>query len=311
VEIRSSLLLGVGITLLANLFFALCGACVHSLPENFPAIEIVFFQNLICLIGIIPYCVRKKTLSFHITNLHIHLIRDITGVLSFLTLFWAIQKLGLVNAIVLSYMSPFYVPFVWKIWTKEPIEKDVWWMVVIGFIGILIILKPKNLFQLSALIGITSAIFSAIAVVALKNLAKRGESLSRTLFYFFIVGTVFSFLFLLSQWQTPTFYQFLLLLALGLLSICAQIFLTTAYRYGTASFLSPLSYSIIIFTALIGWFLFHTPPQWTTWLGVLFIVGGGTISYFLRIRPKTAQDLFKRQNNLKRRWLFWKKPPTE
>jgi drug/metabolite transporter (DMT)-like permease len=308
---RSSLLLGVGITLLANLFFALGGACVQALPKDFPAIEIVFFQNFICLLGIIPYCLKKKTLNFQFTNLHIHFIRDVTGVLSFLTLFWAIQKLGLVNAVVLSYMSPFYVPFVWKLWTKEPIEKDVWWMVIIGFIGVLIILKPRNLFHLGALIGITSAILSAFAVVALKNLNKRGESLSRTLLYFFIVGTLFSFLFMLSRWQTPTFSQLLLLISLGLLSICAQIFLTTAYRYGTASFLSPLSYSIIIFTALIGWFIFHKPAPWTTWLGASLIISGGTISYFLRVRPKTPEEFFKRENHQKRHWLFWKKPPKE
>lgn len=198
---------------------------------------------------------------------------------------------------------------VWKLWTKDRIERDVWWMVVIGFIGILTILKPKNLFQLSSLIGILSAIFSAFAVVALKNLNRKGESLSRTLLYFFIVGSLFSFLLALHSWKSPTFHELFLLISLGLLSIFAQIFLTTAYRYGTASFLSPLSYSIIIFTALFSWFFFHQIPSWNMLIGTILIIGGGTLSYILRIHPTQAIEVFERQNNSKKWWQFWKRTP--
>ncbi len=310
-DLRTSLLLGIGITIIANLFFALSSACVQALPEHFPVMEIVFFQNFISLIVIIPYCMKKGTLNFQRTNLSLHLVRDLAGVLSFWTLFLAIQKMGLVNATVLSYMSPFYVPFVCKLWRKEPIEKDVWWMVVIGFIGVLIILKPKNLFYLSSLIGTLSALCSAFAVVALKNLNRQGESLSRTLLYFFITGTLFSLIFCLFQWQTPTLFQLLLLILLGALSILAQIFLTTAYRYGTASFLSPLSYSIIIFTTLISGLFFHEPQHWSIWIGIFIIISGGTLSFFFRIRPKKVEGLFARQNHVKKGLAFWKKYPKE
>ncbi len=311
VDHRSSLLLGIGLTLLANLFFSLSSACVQALPEHFPAIEIVFFQNIICLFVTIPYCIRKNTLSFRTSNLRFHLIRDLTGVLSFLTLFWAIQKIGLVSAMTLSYMTPFYVPFVCKLWSKEPIEKDVWWMVVIGFIGIMIILKPKNIFYLGSLIAILSAILSAFAVVALKNLNQRGESLSKTLLYFFTIGSILSLALSLPHWQTPSFYQLFLLLSLGSFSICAQIFLTVAYRYGTASFLSPLSYSAIIFTSLIGWILFRVPQHWSVWIGMLVIIFGGTLSFILRMRPKKVEEIFERQNHIKKGWAFWRKFPRE
>jgi drug/metabolite transporter (DMT)-like permease len=308
---KSSLLLGIGLTLIANLFFALSSACVQALPETFPAIEIVFFQNIICLLVTIPYCIKKKTLNFKMANLHFHLIRDFSGVLSFLTLFWAIQKIGLVSAMTLSYMTPFYVPFVCKFWSKEPIEKDVWWMVVIGFIGVMIILKPTNLLSLGSGIAVLSAILSAFAVVALKNLNQRGESLSRTLLYFFTIGSIFSLCLCLPNWQTPSIYQLFLLLSLGAFSICAQIFLTIAYRYGTASFLSPLSYSAIIFTAFMGWLIFRQPQHWSVWLGALVIIAGGTLSSILRLHPKNVEEVFEQENHVKKGWAFWRKFPRE
>ena len=183
---KPRLITGILITLLSYLFFATASALVKITNGNLPTVEIVFFQNLISLLCIIPYCLKKHTLRWDKSNLKVHLIRDFAGVLSYLFYFFAIKKISLVEATLLAYTAPFFVPIIWKIWMKEKGSNSIWWVIVLGFIGIALILNPSNgIFKIGALYGILAGMISAFSLVSIRILNQRHESLSKTLFYFF------------------------------------------------------------------------------------------------------------------------------
>ncbi|MBN1914280.1 MAG: DMT family transporter [Parachlamydiales bacterium] len=291
---KSNILLGIIITIIAYLFFAISATFVRILSSSLPAIEIVFFQNLTALFILIPYCYKRNTLSFQKKDISTHLIRDIMGMLSYLGFFFAIQKIGLINATLLSYTAPFFTPFVWKIWMKEKVEKHVWWAIILGFGGIAIILHPgSSLLKIGALMGLLSGIFTSISLVAIRILNMKNTSRSRALLYFFFVGAIISFPMAIAQWKTPTLQQFFFAICVGVFITIGQILLTTAYQYGTASFLSPLCYFMVIFTGLISWIVFQQPPGWENLIGAFLIILGGTFTLILRGNPKNLLKVFE------------------
>ncbi len=303
---QPNLLYGISVTLLAYLCFATAASIVRFVGPEFPTIQIIFIQNLISLLTVLPYSFKKNLLKVKKELKWIHAIRDVTGVASFFCYFYAIKRLNLVDATLLTYTAPFYTPIVWTIWTREKMEKGIWWTIILGFVGIAFILKPGNhILQAGAIYGFIAGILSSIALVSIRILNQKLESLTRTLFYYFLVGTILTMPFAIYKWHQPSFEQTIMLISIGFLMAVGQLFLTTAYKHGTASFLSPLCYSMIIFTGIISAIAFKQMPGWMSAIGAFLIILGGTISYIIKTKPDKFIKVFEHTPEEKRHW--WKK----
>ncbi|MDE3055211.1 MAG: DMT family transporter [Verrucomicrobiota bacterium] len=287
------LLLGIGMTLIAYLFFITVSSIVWKI-ERIPIAQILFFQNVVALLLVSPLVLRKGIKALKTTCPREHLLRDLFGVGSYFFYFLAIQDWDLTNATLLNYSTPFFIPIFWWIWTKQKVGPNVWWAIIVGFIGVAIVLNPSRpLFELGFVYGLFAGISSALAFCALRILNLRRESMERILSYYFSLGIILSFPFALISWTTPTPLEWLQLLGIGVGTLIAQILLTIAYRFGTASYLSPLGYSTVIYAALISWLLFDILPSVQTFIGSLFIILGGTLTYILKKRPESLAETFK------------------
>lgn len=254
----------------------------------------MFFLNFIGLICISPIALRKGFSYIKTSVFHIHLLRDLAGVTAYFLYFVAIRYLNLTDATTLNYSAPFFVPIIWWIWMREKVETHVWWSIIVGFIGVATILNPtKQIFQEGFIFGLLSGIFSAFSFVALRLLNLKKEPMSRTLFYFFLVGTIISAPFAWIYWVEPTGSQWLKILGVGGATVTAQMLLTVAYRYGTASFLSPLGYSSVIYAGISSWVIFGVPPNLRSILGTFLIIIGGTLTYILKKKPEKLAETFE------------------
>lgn len=286
--------LGIGMTLVAFLFMAIASAFVWSFQGRFPTIQIIFIQNVVSFFCILPLALRHGWERLKTDFLHIHFIRDLFGVGSYHLFFLAIRYLNLIDATTLNYTAPFFVPFVWWFWMHEKIEHSVWWTIILGFIGVVVVLNPsKGIFQPGFFFGLFAGVSSAVALVSLRILNLKREPLTRTLFYYFSVGSLLSFPFAWASWVPPEGKEWLLASGVGLTTAIGQVLLTIAYRHGTASFLSPLGYSVVIYAGLISYFIFQKPLGWHSIIGTLLIVLGGTFTYVIKKRPRTLKETFE------------------
>lgn len=286
--------LGVSLSLIAYLFFVIASSLVFGFRQTFPTIQIIFIQNFVSLLCILPVALRHGHERLKTEVLPIHLIRDVMGVTSYYLYFVAIRYLNLIDATTLNYTAPFFVPFVWWIWMKEKITLHIWWSILVGFLGVGVILNPtKEIFQQGFVFGLFAGITSAIALSAVRILNLKREPMSRTLFYYFLVGTTLSFPFALTTWVPPTPTQWIKAIGIGVATAGGQMLLTIAYRYGTASYLSPLSYVTVIYAGLISWALFQVPFGIRSLLGSLLIIFGGSVTYILRKKPETLAKTFE------------------
>jgi drug/metabolite transporter (DMT)-like permease len=287
------LALGISIALVAYIFFVVASSFVWSFRKEFPTIQIIFIQNWICLLSISPLALRKGFSYLKTSHIRTHLIRDIAGVSSYFFYFLAIRHLNLTDATTLNYIAPFLVPFIWWMWVKEKIERNVWWSIIVGFIGVALILNPtKEIFEHGFIYGVLSGVASAIAFVALRLLNLKREPMSRTLFYYFLTGAICTTPIAWMFWVPPNPIQWMKVAIVGLATVTAQMLLTIAYRYGTASHLSPLGYSTVVYAAISSWIFFEKVPTIQSLIGTLLVIVGGTITYLLKKKPESLADTF-------------------
>jgi len=293
-QIPPRLGLGIAISLIAYIFFVTASSLAWSFKKAFPTIQIIFFLNIISLICILPLSLRHGIKKLKTEVLPIHLLRDASGVLSYYLYYVAIRFLNLTDATTLNYTAPFFVPIVWWIWMREKINLHVWWSIIVGFIGVAVILNPtRQIFQEGFLFGLFAGILSAIAFASLRVLNLKHEPMSRTLFYYFLFGTLLTGPFAAVYWVHPSGMQWVKMVGVGLSTVIAQMLLTIAYRYGTASFLSPLGYSTIIYAAISSWAIFHIQPGIRSIVGTILIIIGGTLTYVLKKKPEKLSETFQ------------------
>ncbi len=286
--------LGIFISLIAYMFFITASSLVWSFKNSFSTIQVIFIQNLVSLLCILPLTRGKHFKGFKTKVFPLHLLRDLAGVLSYYLYFVAIRYLNLVDATILNYTAPFFVPIFWWAWRHEKVGRNIWWSIVVGFIGVAVILNPsKQIFQLGFIFGLFAGIASAVGFCALRVLNLHMEPARRTLFYYFTIGSILSAPFAWVYWVPPSPMQWIKAIAIGVATASGQIFLTISYRYGTASYLSPLGYSTVIYAGLISYFLFDKPLDWRTITGTLLIILGGTATYLLKKKPHTLAQTFE------------------
>jgi drug/metabolite transporter (DMT)-like permease len=286
--------LGVGITLFALLFFAAASSLVWNFQGRFPTIQIIFIQNVVSFFCILPLALRKGWERMKTNELPTHLMRDFFGLSSYYLFFLAIRFLNLVDATTLNYTAPFFVPLIWWVWMKEKFDPHIWWSIVVGFIGVAVILNPsKDIFQMGFVFGIFAGITSAISLVSVRVLNLKREPMSRTLFYFFSISALLSFPFAWASWIPPTGYEWILCCLIGVATAIGQILLTIAYRYGTASYLSPLGYAVVIYNGLISYFIFNKSLGWRSFVGTVLIIAGGTLTYLWKKKPHSIKESFE------------------
>lgn len=292
--IPQHLFLGVGISLIAYMFFVTVSSLVWSFQGQFPTIQILFFQNLISFFCILPFSLRKGIKQLKTEFLLDHTLRDFFGVSSYFLYFLAIRNLNLVDATTLNYIAPFFVPLIWWIWMKQKVGYHIWWSIILGFIGVAIILNPsRHIFQLGFIYGFFGGVASSIAFCALRILNLHKEPMSRTLFYYFSFGTLVTLPFAWISWVQPSGLQWFKVAGVGVGTAIAQILLTIAYRFGTASYLSPLGYSTVVYAAFSSWLIFNSPPTLRSLIGTALIIIGGTVTYILKKKPETIAETFK------------------
>lgn len=255
----------------SSFLFASMGALIKMVSPELGNPMVVFFRNAFGLLALTPWVWRLRAEGLRSDHLHLHLIRDGTGLAAMACFFYAIPRLDLANAMLLNYSAPLFIPFIAWIWLKERIAPTVALAVPVGFIGLLMILKPTVAMTPPALIGLLSGLLAAVAMVGIRRMAGV-EPAFRTVFYFSLFSTLVSGLALPWGWQTPADWHWLALLGIGVLAAAAQMLLTMAYNRGPAGQTGVYTYLAVAFGAIYGWALWGERPDAWSLLGMALVI---------------------------------------
>jgi len=262
----------------SSLLFAGMGGIVKIVSVLLPNEMVVFFRSAMGLMALLPWLAHRGLSSVRTHQPGAHLARGLAGLAAMYCYFYAIAYLPLAEATLLNYATPIFVPFIAFLWLRERVPRRLASAIGVGFLGILLILKPGlELFSPASLVGVASGIFAAVAMVGIRRLT-RTEPALRIVFYFSLICTVISAVPLAWSWRTPAFELWAWLLAMGVLASTAQLCLTRAYAHAPAAQVGPFSYATVVFAALAGWGFWGEVPDVLSAVGALLVCVAGALA---------------------------------
>ncbi|HEX3682007.1 MAG TPA: DMT family transporter [Bryobacteraceae bacterium] len=269
-----------GITLITVAFF--CAAVMSALSKaahGVPPLVMLALQYAISFLVFVPSAARIGRARLKTNRFWLHLFRSLAGSVCQLLFFMSVRSIPLLDSVLLSNAAPLFIPLVVYVWFRKTVRPLVWVSLLIGFAGIVLIIKPgpETFRNPASLLALLAGMFSAIALVATNTLAET-EPPVRILIYNFGLSTVLLIPLCIAAWKPLTARQWLLILGVGGCYALTQYLIILAYRYAGAAELSPFNYTVVIFSGFLGWQFFGNVPDTAAVLGTLLICAGGILS---------------------------------
>lgn len=270
---------GAALVTSAALMFASMGVLIRYVSNDLPNEQVVFFRNLFGLLVLIPILwQRGERLQLKSAYPGLHLIRSLFGLAAMYCFFYALSVLPLADAVLLNFTAPLFIPFVAILWLKERVNTRIWAAIVIGFSGVLLILRPGgDLPAMAALTGLASGAFAGVAMVSLRKLSATEPAL-RVVVYYGVICTTVSAVPLLWSWQPINLRLLGMLAAAGSFATLGQYLLSRGYGCAPAAQIAPFTYTSVVFAALYGWLFWQEFPGWTTAGGTLLVAMAGVLA---------------------------------
>ncbi|OPZ59070.1 MAG: Riboflavin transporter [Deltaproteobacteria bacterium ADurb.Bin510] len=266
------------------LAFAVMGAMVKGISGELQSSTIVFLRNVCALAFMLPWLVRERG-DIRTSNLHLHLMRTAFGLSSMYCYYYALAHLKLGEAMLLSYTSPVFIPLIAGLWLKERITGRPLAAMALGFIGIVLVLKPGvGILEPVALVGLLAGFLSAATIVTIRRMAG-SERPTLIVFYFSFFSTLISAGPFLKSPELVSLSQLGYMLGVGAVALVAQMFMTKGYNLAPASKVGPLIYVTVVFAALIGLVVWGEKLDGLSLAGAVLVMLAG----FVTSRPESEQ----------------------
>lgn len=272
---------GICCILLSSFSFALMNLFVH-LSGDLPSVQKSFFRNFVAMLFALAILLKERPeISLSHDSKKYLLLRSIFGTVGILCNFYAVDHLVLADASMLNKMSPFFAILFSILILKEKINFFQGFCVVLAFIGTLFVIKPtpSNLACLPALIGLLGGLGAGMAYTCVRALGTHGVKGSFIVFFFSAFSCLVTLPCLLFRMHPMTGAQLGILLLAGLAAAGGQFSITAAYTYAPAREISVYDYSQIIFSAILGYFVFGQVSDALSWLGYLIITSSAIIMF--------------------------------
>jgi drug/metabolite transporter (DMT)-like permease len=248
----------------STLFFGLMAVAIRLASESLHTFQIAFFRNSFGLLAALPLLLRHGPDLLRTTQLPRYVVRCAIGIVSMLCGFWAIGHLPLAQAVALSYSTPIFVTIAAVIFLHEQVRARRWAAVALGFVGVLIIVRPGTEgFSAGTLVALAAAVLSGIVSIQIKQLS-RTEPADRIVLLTTLLWVPMSLLPALTVWEWPHGIVWLWVIAAGVLGTSGHMLWTRALKLGDVSALTPISFMQLPVVALAGWLLFQERlDRWT------------------------------------------------
>lgn len=207
-----------------------------------------------------------------------HARRAATGTLGLLCNVSAAMLLPLAEATTLSFTSPLFAVIIAAVIMRDHVGRWRWTAVALGFAGVLIVAQPGHVPV--SLLGVAAGLGAGLVVAAvsfqIRDLS-RTEAPVTCVFWFGFFGAVLAGVLMPFYATSHSWWQWSLLLGIGLSGTCAQMLLTFALRHAAVATVIVMDYTALIWSTLYGWLIWGNWPLRVTWFGVPLIVAAGVI----------------------------------
>ena len=263
--------------LFASMNVLVKNAAVHLHMNEY---ELAFWRSLLPALAIVgSTLVRKQTLKTPF--FWGHMKRSLAGTTALLLAFYGLSHLPLATAVTLNYTSVVFIAILSIVWLKETPSLKTWIALLTGLGGIGLMLQPAFTTDMlvDTLITLSGGIFTAFALLQVRELSHMGEPAWRIVFYFSAVATVIAGIIATWQgWSGLTAESLPYLIGIGGAGLLAQLAMTHAYHVGQKFTVAALSYLTVVFSATYGVVFASEPIGWVEIIGIVAVILAGIVS---------------------------------
>ena len=281
---------GVVYMCVACALFPIMNGIVKLLAISYDAQQIVWFRIVSHLVLVAVVFMPRMGLGLLRTRrIGTQFVSSVMMLMSTLLFFSAVKYVPVAEAISVTFVAPLAVVLLaWPL-LGERITLFRMVAVVVGFSGVLIVIRPGSaVFQWASVLLLGSAICYAVYQILIRRLAGIDQP-ATSIFYSVLLGAILMSLWLPFVWKPPTTWiDWALLCSLGVFGALGHYCVAKAMTYAPANFVAPFNYTQMIGSVIVGYLMFAEVPDFYTWLGTAVIVGAGLmVGWRDRRPPKT------------------------
>tara|TARA_Y100001935_G_scaffold247657_1_gene243865 strand:- start:84 stop:971 length:888 start_codon:yes stop_codon:yes gene_type:complete len=278
------------LTLIGSFFAVLMEALIRAAQYDSNVYTIGFFRFFFGLIIISPYLIKNKFNTYKTRNLKFYLLRGFFNLPMMIFGFGALVYVPFEQFKAMNFLSPIIVVLLSIIIFREKIFYFRILALIIGFIGMLIIIRPGIIeFNIGTLMILISLTFWSFIIILSKFVSKDDSPITMVTYQYTIM-TIFALPLAVFFWQAPSlislFYVFIAAISGTILHLC----LAQSYKYAELSVTQPIWFSGLIFGSIFGYFAFNETPDIWTWVGGIVVFSSVlVITYNERNKDKKVE----------------------
>lgn len=272
----------------AALGFALMNVLVRVGSGELDPLQIAFLRNVFALAFLLPWLQRVGLAALRTRRPGLHVGRAVLGLAAMITWFTALSLLPLAEAVALNFTVPLFATAGAALVLGEVVRRRRWTATVLGFLGVLVILRPgAEALAPAAALPVLAALLMAASALAVKSLSRTDNATAMVVIMHLLL-TPLSLVPAMFVWRWPSWGTLALMVLLGLVATLAHLALTRAYTKADASAVMPFHYAQLPLVALLGYLLFGEVPDPWTWAGAAVIAGSAV--YIARREAQLARE---------------------
>lgn len=267
---------GVGLGALAFALFTMMDALVKWLSTDYPVPQLVFTNALFALVPVLLVGLRQRGIGrLRTRRLGLHVLRGLSGAGAALLAFYAYSQVPLADAYAMIFTTPLLITALSMPVLGEPVGWRRWSAVAVGFVGVLIMLRPGEApIGLGTLAALAAACLSACGVLLVRKLGTTESTAGIALYSNLTIVAVMALLLPFGG-VFPNAFDLGLMALAGLLGGSALLVLIAAYRSAPAALVAPFQYSQMVWAILIGFVVWGDVPEAAKLIGAAVVAASG------------------------------------
>ena len=273
---KSKETLGIIFAIIAYFSFSILDAIQKSAVLYYSIFQLLFIKYIFVLLLSILETRRAKNITFYRSNnLKLQIIRSLLSILESGFFVLSFKHLSLANAHSIGALAPIIIVVLSVFILNEKVSIKTWVAIFMGFIGVLIIIRPaSDVFSLKSLIPLLAAFFLGLYQIATKKISEY-DTPEVSLFYSSLVGIFITSIMAFYFWQPVNINSLIFFLPIGLFFSLGIYFQILALNNAKASIIQPFHYTLIFWAIIFGYFFYDDLPDLYTIIGALIITASG------------------------------------
>ncbi|MGH6718930.1 MAG: DMT family transporter [Alphaproteobacteria bacterium] len=281
---------GIGLLLVTVFVFSASDAMGKVIAESEGGLMVSWSRFVFALVALPLAFPHRIGTMVRTKNPRLQVWRSIVVIGANTLFFVGLRYLPLADAVAIGFVAPFLTTVLAIPILGEKVGIRRWTAIVVGFVGMLIIVRPGFEDRHWAyVLPVVSAAFWAIYVVLTRKLGSSDTSLT-TLFYTPVAGAIALTAAAPLYWTWPTPGHWVILVMIGVLATIGHLALIRAYHLAPASLLAPFTYFSIVFATVLGFLVFDALPDKWTLVGAVIVVASGVYVFHRETRVRRRAD---------------------